>query len=133
LVRERVLRELDLTVYHAAGALDRAQLLTALERAYAAAPTRDALWDLRAATESGLSAEDFELVAAWMGRHAAERSRGRTAFVCHSELDADVLRMYGLLVQLEHVDVEFRIFYEPEAAAAWLGRPLEPLLEPDGD
>lgn len=126
-------RKHGVTLMRASGEIEAREVDVAIERAYAAKPTLDSLWDFRQADSSGLLAEDFERFAATMARLSHDRQGGRVAFLCGNEIVASVLQMYMTVAEYEQVPLVHRLFLDEVAALEWLGQPLDLLRGGEGE
>lgn len=112
--------EPNLTVFTIVGDTSFEEIMATLRSLYAASPTRDVMWDLRAGTISTLSYEQLNDIVDFVARVAEERAGGKTALVTWQQVDYGIARSIDGRGERRALPFNTRTFRSYDNALHWL-------------
>ncbi|HUL79827.1 MAG TPA: hypothetical protein VL691_21360 [Vicinamibacteria bacterium] len=113
-------REGETVVFRVRGEATPAVFMDGL-RALLADPTPCVLWDLRGCRLSGLGRDQLRrLVSRLMRSDLSKRRAGRSAFVCGTDEDRNVMRLLVAYAEASDYGIELAVFGDLERAERWL-------------
>jgi hypothetical protein len=113
-------REGDLTVFQVRGDAVPSVLLDAF-REFLEDPTRLVLWDMRGCAVARLDHDKLRsLVSQVKKSDHSRRPRGKSAFVCRSDEDRNVARLFVAYAQVIGFEEESAVFGNVTQARHWL-------------
>lgn len=113
-------REGGLTVFKVRGEANPSAFIDAF-RDFLTDPTRLALWDMRGCQLARLDPDRLRQLVGDMKRFDhSKRPRAKTAFVCRTEEDANVMRLLVAYAEADEYATEMAVFGNVTPAQHWL-------------
>jgi hypothetical protein len=111
----------NLTVITATGTIVSGEPLETIKRFYSGKPTKDCIWDFRAASMSQMSTDEIQLILDHALKNILKRQFGKTALVAPGDHDFERARMTTSMGDMRDIPWELRAFRTMDEATLWLG------------
>lgn len=112
--------EHNLLLIKVRGELSTKEAINFAIKSYTKHPKPLVLWDLTEASLSKIKKDEIITLADQIKNVRTNSARGKAAFVTHATGDFGILRMYEAYAELKNDLIEYEIFYDIQAARAWL-------------
>jgi hypothetical protein len=113
--------EARLTVYTATGPMTVDDVSNTVTTCLTDNPTLLAIWDIKEASFSDVTADDLRKVVIRARPLADSRAGGKTAIICSRGVDYGLARLFQIYAELYEAPIDIQVFDSRDAAMNWLG------------
>lgn len=121
MVGKVLIPEAELTVYETQGPMTVADVSDTVTNCLTDNPTQLVIWDIRAASFSGVTADDLRNVVIKARPLADSRAGGKTAIVCAGGAEFGLARLFQIYAELYEAPIDIKVFETMDNAIDWLG------------
>jgi len=121
MVGKVLIPEAELTVYETQGPMTVADVSDTVTSCLTDDPTQLVIWDIRAASFSGVTADDLRNVVIRARPLADSRAGGKTAIVSSGGAEFGLARLFQIYAELYEAPIDIKVFDAMDNAIDWLG------------